>query len=282
MRPLSVIASALVLSMFGVPALVDAKNLARAADAQARSERQSAEALLLMCDLRARTQRVARLYLESGSLAKVERTGYSLARERAALDSLYARLSLAPAVAADRSTSRALGLWQELKAVIDTPYSRSQGDLAYALSEELYNHTQKAAQSLESQITSDSAFAMDVSTRAMAQSERIAKALIQSSLTRSRSAASDLESWTRELAAGMAQLEGVRVNDNYIRDNVALGRVLSLSYTSYVNAAMRSFKPTALGDVASASDALWSILAATRDRYEFSFRMSHGLPSRVS
>jgi hypothetical protein len=148
----------------------------------------------------------------------------------------------------------------------------------YALSEELYNHSQKLAQTFESQITSESAFAVDLSTRVMAQTERISKALLQSSLTNNRSAATDLESWKREQETGLSQLASLKVNDDYSRGSVALGTTLSKVYRDYVAAASKSLKPEAVSDVAKASDGLWDILASTRDRYEIAFRSDHGLP----
>jgi hypothetical protein len=243
-----------------------------------RAETQQAEALLLATELRARTQRIARLYLELGAKSRIEKTGLALSRELSQVQGLMTRLQAAPAVQGERSTARLIEKWGELREPLLLPYTRANGDLVYALSEELYNHSQKLAQVMESQITSDNAYAVDLSTRVMAQTERIAKALIQSSLTNSRSAATDIESWKREHAGGMANLAELKINDEYSRGNIALGTTLSKVFDDYVVAAMRTLKPEAVTDVAKASDGLWDILASTRDRYEVGFRSSHGLP----
>jgi hypothetical protein len=244
----------------------------------ARAEIHAAEALLVATEMRARTQRVARLYLELGAKTRLEKTGFALSRELSAIEGLATRMRALPAIQGDRAAERVLGKWMEMRDPLLAPYSRTNGDLVYGVSEELYNHTQKLAQTLESQITSDSAFAVDLSTRVMAQTERISKALIQSSLTANRGATNDIESWKREHATGMSQLAALKINDDYSRGNLALGNTLSKVFGDYVVAAMRNQKPEAVADVAKASDGLWDILASTRDRYEVAFRTNHGLP----
>jgi hypothetical protein len=243
-----------------------------------RQDLAAADALLIVTDLRARTQRVARLYLEFGAKTRVEKTGYALAREYSAIEALVVRMQTAKAVQGVRSAERFIERWNELRAPLLAPYSKPNGDLVYALSEELYNHSQKLAQNLESQIASDYALAVDISTRIMAQTERISKALIQSSLSSDRSALGDLESWKKEQVTGLAQLAALRINDDYTRGSLALSDTLAKVYRDYVVAATRSLRPETVTNVAKASDGLWDILVSTRDRYETFFRVAHGLP----
>lgn len=246
--------------------------------APSKTESQTAEALLLATELRARTQRVARLYLELGAKTRIEKTGYALSREFSAVEKLVGQILASRAAQDERSTARIAERWREMREPILAPYSRANGELVYALSEELFNHSQKLAQSLESQIQSEHALAVDVATRVMAQTERISKALIQSALTNNRSSVSDLESWRKEQTTGLAQLAALSINDDYSRGSLALGTTLTKVYGDYVAAALKSLKPEAVSDVAKASDGLWDILASTRDRYEITFRSSHGLP----
>ncbi len=235
----------------------------------------SRQLLLVSSDIRSRIQRATRLYLEIAASSRVDKATNNLRRELNAIDVQF--VAIAPLVTGKEENKVFIRLqtkyvnWRPLLA---KAYSKQEGDYIYSISEEMLATSQKLVQLAEQKNDSELAFAVDLSSRVIAQTERIAKALMQCSLTQSRSSLVDLEIWRKEHATGLAQLSELKINDEYVQNNLKLSATLNGVYGAYVDQALRRNQCDSTESVMRSSDTMWSVLRATQQRYEQRFTIT--------
>jgi hypothetical protein len=224
--------------------------------------------LLAVVDTRSRIQRVARLYLEIAADSRTETTIPMFTREVSLLDGNIAKLDKSQLSTEEAKVfNRIRTRYDELRALFLQPYSRENGELVYATSEELMASAQKLAQLSAQGIDTEAGYALDISSRVMAQTERIAKAFMQCALTQSRSSLVDLEQWRKEHATGLSQLAEMKINDGYTYYNLNLSVMLNKQQAQYVDVSLKAKRCTVPTSMLRSSDAMWSILQSTNTRY---------------
>ncbi len=234
--------------------------------------------LLAIVETRSRIQRVARLYLEIAADSRTEYTIPMFTREVSFLDGNIAKLEkIALSADEEKAFTRIRSRYDELRALFTQPYNAQNGGLVYAISEELMASSQKLAQLSAQNIDTDSAYALDISGRVMAQTERIAKAFMQCALTQSRSSLVDLDQWRKEHATGLSQLADMKINDGYTYYNLNLSKMLNTQQGQYITASLKTKRCDVPTSMLRSSDAMWSILQSTNARYF----LQMGKPARL-
>jgi hypothetical protein len=264
---------ALSLTLLGLPAsaqqglstTLGKKTLSAKAKSEAAMPR---NILLSIVDTRSRIQRVARLYLEIAADSRTEYTIPMFTREVSLLDGNIEKLEKSQLSAEEAKVfSRIRTRYAELRALFLQPYSRENGELVYATSEELMASAQKLAQLSAQGIDTEAGYALDISSRVMAQTERIAKAFMQCALTQSRSSLVDLDQWRKEHATGLSQLADMKINDGYTYYNLNLSVMLNKQQAQYVEESLKVKRCAVPTSMLRSSDAMWSILQSTNTRY---------------
>ncbi len=234
--------------------------------------------LLAIVETRSRIQRVARLYLEIAAASRTEYTIPMFTREVSLLDANITKLEKV-ALTADETKvfNRIQSRYEELRTLFVKPYNLQNGELVYATSEELMALAQKLALLSAQSIDTEAGYALDISSRVMAQTERIAKAFMQCALTQSRSSLVDLEQWRKEHATGLSQLAEMKINDGYTYYNLNLSVMLNKQQEQYVNESLKLKRCTVPTGMLRSSDAMWSILESTNTRYFNQMRKPVGI-----
>ncbi len=274
---------ALSLTLLGAPVFAQpglSTTLSKKAPpTKAKSEAATPQNILLaVVDTRSRIQRVARLYLEIAADSRTETTIPMFTREVSLLDGNIAKLDKSQLSAEETKVfNRIRTRYDELRALFLQPYSRENGEVIYATSEELMASAQKLAQLSAQGIDTEAGYALDISSRVMAQTERIAKAFMQCALTQSRSSLVDLEQWRKEHATGLSQLADMKINDGYTYYNLNLSVMLNKQQAQYVDASLKAKRCTVPTSMLRSSDAMWSILQSTNTRYFNQMNKSVGI-----
>lgn len=259
------------LTLIAVSLLVSRSVMAQPA-ALSRSSSMS-EAFFAANQLRAAGQRVTRLYLESGTGVRPNRTRSLLEQETRAYDELLSKLSrqrLDPQLY--RHITKVVSSWAELKPVVTSKFGRENAELAYSLSEQLYIQTSKVTSHLEDQAQSEMGYLADVAGRNAAFAERIAKSAFLYATTRRAGALVDFETWRKEYTDGYARLEDSPLNDEYTRSNLKLGRMMWMFFDDVLTVIVRKNDTSRMLEVAKSVDGMWEIAQSSKKQYEVMFR----------
>lgn len=234
-------------------------------------------------DLRASTQRGARLYLESAKALRPVRTQTALEKEIKHVDTAIVALrGFAPTEAKQkREYQKALAtveeLWAEMKPVLMRPHDAARAQMVYDTSEQLYIYASKLTFITEDALNSEAGYLVDLAGRLQSTSERIAKAAIHSLLTGRISPMVDYATWKKEYLDGYRELIGSGLNDDYQRRNLELGRVMWALYEDIVGAATRGRDDQRILDISKCADGMWDIARGSRTSYVALMRRGEGV-----
>ncbi len=241
------------------------------------------QAALSAGDLRASTQRSARLYLESAKALRPVRTQTALEKEIKLVDaSIGALRGFAPAEAKQKrefqkACATVEDLWAEMKPIVSRPHDLGHAQRIYDLSEQLYIYASKLTFITEDALDSQAGYLVDVAGRLQSTSERIAKAAIHSLLSGRMSPMVDYATWKKEYLDGYRELVGSALNDDYQRRNLELGRVMWALYDDIVGAATRGRDDQRILEISKCADGMWDIAMGSRTSYVALMRRGEGV-----
>ena len=232
--------------------------------------------------VRASSQRVARLYLESAYAFRPERTRIALEREIQNVESGLAALrTFSPADdKAKRDLRRAIEsltqFWAELKPVVSRRYAAENTQLVYDVSEQMYIYASKVTFLFEDVANSEAGYMVDVSGRLQSMSERISKAAIYGIATRRSSATVDFITWKKEYLDSYAEIAGSPLNDDYQRRNLTLGKTMWALFDDILTSATSRFDATRILDISKCADGMWDIAQSSQATYVAAFKQGVG------
>ncbi|MBL8515272.1 MAG: type IV pili methyl-accepting chemotaxis transducer N-terminal domain-containing protein [Betaproteobacteria bacterium] len=263
-------------------------NAKTAPQTQARGITPLTMAAISAGELRASTQRGARLYLESAKALRPVRTQSNLEKELKSIDAAIAVLrGYAPADAKQkRDYQKALAtiedLWAETKPVLTRAYEPARAQFVYDYSEQLYIYAAKLTFITEDALDSQAGYLVDVAGRLQSTSERIAKAAIHSLLSGKTSPLVDFATWKKEYLDGYRELTQSPLNDDYQRRNLELGRVMWALYDDIVGAATRGRDDQRILEISKCADGMWDIAKGSRASYVALMRRGEGVAMNAS
>ena len=228
--------------------------------------------------LRASSQRVARVYLESGLELRPQRTRIALVAELANVDSSLDSLRKLTFKGdkEKRDLKRALdsltAQWAELKLVLNSKYSANKTQTVYDVSEQMYIYSSKITFLLEDANNSEAGYMIDVAGRLQSTSERIAKAAIHGIVSRNSSAAVDFITWKKEYIDAYRELVDSPLNDDYQKRNLELGKTMWSLFDDIITRATNRSDVSQILDISKCADGMWSIGQSSRTAYVAAFR----------
>ncbi len=246
------------------------------------------DASLASGKMRASSQRVARLYLESGSAMRPNRTQIALEAEVANVDSSFEALKKATLVddKGKRDLKRALdslsGQWAELKPVVSSKYVSGNAQMVYDVSEQMYIYSSKITFLFELANNSESGYMIDVAGRLQSNSERIAKAAIHGINSGNSSAAVDFITWKKEYVDGYRELVGSPLNDDYQKRNLELGKVMWGLFDEIITRAASRGDVSQILDISKCADGMWSITQSSQVAYVAAFKAQSGTDKLIA
>ena len=239
---------------------------------------QSVEATLSAGKLRASSQRVARLYLESGLQLRAVRTQNAITNELANVDaSLIALKKVTLNGDKDkRDLKRALDAvteqWAELKPVYISKYRADSAHMVYDFSEQMYIYASKITFLLESVNNSEAGYMIDVAGRLQSGSERIAKAAIHGIISGKSGSAVDFITWKKEYLDASRELMGSPLNDDSQARNLELGTVMWGLFDDIITRATTRSDISQVLDISKCADGMWEIAQSSRTAYVVAFK----------
>lgn len=234
---------------------------------------QSVDAALAAGKLRASTQRVARLYLESGLALRPLRTQNMLETQ---LDSVDASLATLRKVVVKgdkerRDLRRALDSlteqWTELKPILVWKYRADKTQTVYDVSEQMYIYASKITFLFEDVNNSEAGYMIDVAGRLQSNSERIAKAAIHGIVSGKSGSTVDFITWKKEYVDAYKELVGSPLNDEYQTKNLELGNVMWKLFDDIITRAITRTDISQVLDISKCADGMWEITEQSRTAY---------------
>lgn len=228
--------------------------------------------------VRASSQRVARLYLESAYRHRPERTRIAIEREIGDVESALAALGkFTPEDdKAKRELRRALEslnqFWVELKPIISTRHAGKHAQTTYDISEQMYIYASKITFLFEGIGNSEASYMVDVSGRMQVTSERIAKAAIHGIASQRAGAASDFIAWKKEFLAAYSEVSASPLNDDYQTRMLDLGKTLWTFYDAVVTEAVARSDATRILEISKCADGMWDVAQSSQATYVMAFK----------
>ena len=282
-RNAAILASALALAL-GLALLLPAPAFARKLPSSSSqiAALQLMDASLAAGKLRASSQRVARVYLESGSEMRPNRTQIALAAELVNVDASL--VALRKVTLKDdkekRDLKRALdsltAQWAELKPVFNEKYASNKTQMVYDVSEQMYIYASKITFLFEGANNSEAGYMIDVAGRLQSYSERIAKAAIHGINSKNSSSAVDFITWKKEYVDAYRELVGSPLNDDYQRRNLDLGRTMWGLFDDIISRAATRSDVSQILDISKCADGMWNIALSSRTAYVAAFTAQSG------
>ncbi len=239
----------------------------------ARRDTNLSETFFATNQLRASGQRIARLYLESGTGVRPNKTRTLLEQEMKVYDQLILDLQRQKQdVTLQKHLGKVAETWAELRPIVNSRFGLEKAELVYSLSEQLYIQTSKATSLLETQADSETGYLSDVAGRNAAFAERIAKAAFLFALTKKSGSLVDFETWKKEYMDGFERLESSNLNDDYAKGNLKLGRMMWVLFDDILSNMVKKNDTTRMLDVAKSVDGMWEIAHSSKKQYEAQFR----------
>lgn len=239
---------------------------------------QSVEAALSAGKLRASSQRVARLYLESGLQLRAVRTQNAITNELANVDASLTALKKVTLNGDKerRDLKRALDAvteqWAELKPVYISKYRADSAHMVYDFSEQMYIYASKITFLLESINNSEAGYMIDVAGRLQSGSERIAKAAIHGIISGKSGSAVDFLTWKKEYLDASRELMGSPLNDDSQARNLELGTVMWGLFDDIITRATTRSDISQVLDISKCADGMWEIAQSSRTAYVVAFK----------
>lgn len=239
---------------------------------------QSVEAALSAGKLRASSQRVARLYLESGLQLRAVRTQNAITNELANVDASLTALKKVTLNGdkEKRDLKRALDAvteqWAELKPVYISKYRADRAHMVYDFSEQMYIYASKITFLLESVNNSEAGYMIDVAGRLQSGSERIAKAAIHGIISGKSGSTVDFITWKKEYLDASRELMGSPLNDDSQARNLELGTVMWGLFDDIITRATTRSDISQVLDISKCADGMWEIAQSSRTAYVVAFK----------
>ena len=239
---------------------------------------QSVEAALSAGKLRASSQRVARLYLESGLELRAVRTQNAITNELANVDASLTALKKVTLNGdkEKRDLKRALDAvteqWAELKPVYISKYRADSAHMVYGFSEQMYIYASKITFLLESVNNSEAGYMVDVAGRLQSGSERIAKAAIHGIISGKSGSTVDFITWKKEYLDASRELMGSPLNDDSQARNLELGTVMWGLFDDIITRATTRSDISQVLDISKCADGMWEIAQSSRTAYVVAFK----------
>ena len=241
---------------------------------------QSVDSALSAGKLRASSQRVARLYLESGLELRVQRTQNALTTEVANVETSLAMLKKVTMKGdkEKRDLKRALDSlteqWGELKPVLTSKYRTDKTQPVYDISEQMYIYASKITFLFEDVNNSEAGYMIDVAGRLQSTSERIAKAAIHGVTSGKSGSAVDFITWKKEYLEAYRELVGSPLNDESQTRNLELGGVMWGIFDNIITRATTKSDISQVIDISKCADGMWEIAQSSRTAYVVALKRS--------
>ncbi len=281
----AILASALaVLLMQPAPLLAQKQSPVRNQTATV----QLVDAALSAGKLRASSQRVARLYLESGLELRHQRTQIALRAGRADVESSLDALKKV-AMKGDkekRDLKRALDSlseqWSELNAVLNSKYNGDKTQTVYDVSEQMYIYSSKITFLFEDLNNSEAGYMIDVAGKLQSNSERIAKAAIHAIISGKSGSTVDLIAWKKEYLENYRELVASPLNDDYQNRNLELGKTLWSFYDDIITRAATRSDISQILAISKCTDGMWDIAQSSRSTYVATLKKQSGADKLIA
>ena len=249
---------------------------------------QLVDAALSAGKLRASSQRVARLYLESGLELRHQRTQIALRAGRADVESSLAALKKV-AMKGDkerRNLKRALDSlseqWSELNAVLNSKYNGDKTQTVYDVSEQMYIYSSKITFLFEDLNNSEAGYMIDVAGKLQSNSERIAKAAIHAIISGKSGSTVDLIAWKKEYLENYRELVASPLNDDYQNRNLELGKTLWSFYDDIITRAATRSDISQILAISKCTDGMWDIAQSSRTTYVAALKKQNGADKLIA
>lgn len=249
---------------------------------------QLVDAALSAGKLRASSQRVARLYLESGLELRHQRTQIALRAGRADVESSLDALKKV-AMKGDkekRDLKRALDSlseqWSELNAVLNSKYNGDKTQTVYDVSEQMYIYSSKITFLFEDLNNSEAGYMIDVAGKLQSNSERIAKAAIHAIISGKSGSTVDLIAWKKEYLENYRELVASPLNDDYQNRNLELGKTLWSFYDDIITRAATRSDISQILAISKCTDGMWDIAQSSRSTYVATLKKQNGADKLIA
>ena len=249
---------------------------------------QLVDAALSAGKLRASSQRVARLYLESGLELRHQRTQIALRAGRADVESSLDALKKV-AMKGDkekRDLKRALDSlseqWSELNAVLNSKYNGDKTQTVYDVSEQMYIYSSKITFLFEDLNNSEAGYMIDVAGKLQSNSERIAKAAIHAIISGKSGSTVDLIAWKKEYLENYRELVASPLNDDYQNRNLELGKTLWSFYDDIITRAATRSDISQILAISKCTDGMWDIAQSSRSTYVATLKRQSGADKLIA
>ena len=238
--------------------------------------------------LRASSQRLARLYLESGLELRPQRTQIALTAEVFNVESSLVALKKVTMKGdkEKRDLKRALDSlteqWTELRPVYTTKYRTDKSQTVYDISEQMYIYASKTTFLFEDANNSEAGYMIDVAGRLQSNSERIAKAAIHGIISKNASSTVDFITWKKEYVDAYRELVDSPLNDDYQNRNLELGKTMWGFFDDIITRAANRSDISQVLDISKCADGMWDIAQSSRAGYVAAFKKQGGTEKLIA
>lgn len=200
--------------------------------AQPVSAVKQADAALLAQDIasagrvRMQSQRLAKLYLQSGIGLNGGAARQQIDTGIGDVDAAFARLSRqARKASVQRTYARSEALWQEMRVALRKAPDSGAGERVGLLADELMTHAGKLAMLIEGESETPVGRLLDLSSRLNMLSQRLARLYLQAYGGKyTQGIVVDIEQARKEFASGLRELDAAQENSPASREAIGLAR----------------------------------------------------------
>lgn len=219
--------------------------------------------------LRTQSQRLAKLWLQSGLGINAGSANAQLARGMAQFESALTSLRKQQSdPRLQRGLQRTTALWEEFRSALGATYSSETLNRVNYLAEDLMLATGKLAMQIESGANSANGRLLDLSLRQNMLAQRLARLYLMA-LTgdRSRGRLVDMEQARKEFATALNELSVARENTPASREALELARMQWLFFDNAISELSRNGGESRPQHVATTSERIMEVLDAVSREY---------------
>lgn len=216
-----VLSSSLLLVAPASHALAQPASVAKQADAT-----QLAQDIASAGRVRMQSQRLAKLYLQSGIGVNGGTARQQIDAGIGDVDAEFVRLArLGRKTSIQRTYARSEVLWQEMRVALRKGHDAGSSERISQLADELMTHAGKLAMLIEGESETPVGRLLDLSSRLNMLSQRLARLYLQAyGGQHTHGVAVDIEQARKEFASGLQELDAARENSPASREAIGLAR----------------------------------------------------------
>lgn len=172
------------------------------------------------------SQRLAKLYIQTGMGLKASQTRPQIDMTISDVDAEFSRLSrYARKPNVQRTYARSEALWQEMRVALKKTPDAAANERVNQIADDLMVHAGKLAMQIEGEGETPVGRLLDLSSRLNMLSQRLARLYLQAySGNRTQGVLVDIEQARKEFASGLQELDAARESSSASREAIGLAR----------------------------------------------------------